>query len=770
MIVTITTAGQALLDANQGPITLTSVVIGSGYGYIPQATDTNIHGQILWTGVPSNPIVVNANVVKYDTYLDYSVGPFLFGEVGLFVGSTLFALAASDTLIQKTQTTSNATGNSIRIEEYLSIVSTNYQMWLDLGTSSNQFEMAILSSVDQLPPPQSATPNAYIVSGAGPGQSAFQAYTDKNSLWNFDAYQYANQVQLPIIGFDTKSVTIDLGNYQPSFNPAYFGQIILEFASGALYGICRYIQSVVVSGASATLNFKSTLLQIPSIGDSIILFGRQALSTTISNIPIATTSQLGGVIVGPTLTVTQTGLLNIAPGAYPVSSVNGLTGAVVLNASNISGFAAVAYSGKYSDLLGAPGPYSLPIASKTQLGGVKAPADLNLTVAGDGTIDLGFSPVKTVNGVAPDASGNVDTGVTPNSVVTSFNTRTGAVTLQASDISGAGGALTGTANSWLGANNFVSGSVLVPTRLAGDNTTNAASTAFVQNALASFTNGVTSFNGRQGAVSLTSADVVAAGGITTLQFDQQRGVPQLDSGSVSTATDPYTFGRMLFWENTLGTWWNAGTWNASTNQIKQTGLSSYDANTKLLASGQQTIDISYGGKGRSTITTGDYQSVSGEGMVYVVGVAGTTSIDGINAWSVGDLVVGSQGKWTRIQNPANATKQVYDMTFGAIGTVAASQSLGFYPIVRSITFPGNFSGSLAFCLTAPAAQVVCNIQVGGSSVGTITFNSGSTNGTFTSSGGAAVTPAVTGTISIVAPSTADSAWANVSIVLAGSVN
>jgi len=411
MQVVLTTAGQALVESSQGPVAVTSFQLGSAFGYIPQASDTAIHGSLVYTGVPAAPVVVNANVVCYTSYLDATIGPFAFGEIGLFVGSTLFALAAGDSLIQKTAVTGDP-GNLIRIDEYLSVVNTSYSMWVALTTSEATSVVPVLASVDQLPPPNGATPNQYIISGASSAQSSFQAYTDQNSLWNFDAYAFANQAVIPITSFTSQSVTIALGNYQPGFNPEYFGQIVVEFSSGVNYGICRYVQSVVISGSSATLNFRSILLQSPVVGDSITIFGRQSLSTTIVNLPVATTSALGGIIVGTTLEISDSGVLNVGPSGQPVISVNGLTGAVVLNNTNITGFAAVAYNGEYSSLIGAPAAYTLPAATTTTLGGVIVSPDGNLSIAGNGTIDLGFSPVKTVNSVAPDGSGNVV--VTPN--------------------------------------------------------------------------------------------------------------------------------------------------------------------------------------------------------------------------------------------------------------------------------------------------------------------------------------------------------------------
>ncbi len=67
--------------------------------------------------------------------------------------------------------------------------------------------------------------------------------------------------------------------------------------------------------------------------------------------------------------------------------------------------------------------------------------------------------------------------------VTTFNTRNGAVTLEASDVSGVGGALVGSANTFTAANDFTGGSVVVPTQIAGTSNTTAASTAFVETAI-----------------------------------------------------------------------------------------------------------------------------------------------------------------------------------------------------------------------------------------------------------------------------------------------
>jgi hypothetical protein len=92
--------------------------------------------------------------------------------------------------------------------------------------------------------------------------------------------------------------------------------------------------------------------------------------------------------------------------------------------------------------------------------------------------------------------------------VASFNSRTGAVTLTSNDISAAGGAVL--------ASPIFSGQPTAPTASPGTSTTQLATTAFVTAAIAAAT-GVSSFNGRSGAVALTAADITSTGNILIQQ-------------------------------------------------------------------------------------------------------------------------------------------------------------------------------------------------------------------------------------------------------------
>lgn len=112
--------------------------------------------------------------------------------------------------------------------------------------------------------------------------------------------------------------------------------------------------------------------------------------------------------------------------------------------------------------------------------------------------------------------------------VTTFNGRAGNVTFTAADLSAVGGAL-------LASPNF-SGVATVPTAPAGISTTQIASTAFVMAAIAGSTAGVASFNGRSGAVTMILADVTGAGGapIANPSFTGAVMAPTPGAGDAST--------------------------------------------------------------------------------------------------------------------------------------------------------------------------------------------------------------------------------------------
>lgn len=155
----------------------------------------------------------------------------------------------------------------------------------------------------------------------------------------------------------------------------------------------------------------------------------------------------------------------------------------------------------------------------------------DITAAGGAPIN---SPALTGTPTTPMAPGNDNSNqiastawvqseiAAVSSGVTSFNGRSGIVTLVAGDITAAGGALL--------ASPAFSGTPTAPTAAPGTSTTQLATTQFVMANV-----GVTSFNSRTGSVSLQLNDITAAGG-APLNNPGLTGVPTAPTAAPGTNT------------------------------------------------------------------------------------------------------------------------------------------------------------------------------------------------------------------------------------------
>lgn len=85
---------------------------------------------------------------------------------------------------------------------------------------------------------------------------------------------------------------------------------------------------------------------------------------------------------------------------------------------------------------------------------------------------------------------------------------------------------------------------------------------------------------------------------------------------------------------------------------------------------------------------------------------------------------------------------------------------------RGITYGSNFSPSAAVCTAPPASGLLLAIENNGELVGTISFSAGSTLGSF-SSISSSTTFSPGNVLTIIAPSTVDPNFANVSITFSG---
>ncbi len=182
--------------------------------------------------------------------------------------------------------------------------------------------------------------------------------------------------------------------------------------------------------------------------------------------------------------------------------------------------------------------------------------------------------------------------------------------------------------------------------------------------------GVVSVNTRVGAVTLTATDV----GLPT----------DLLSGPSATLATKYLPASLA------GGLVIQGSWNAT-------------ANTPTLANGGV-------GPGGTQLANGDY---------YVVSVAGSTSIDGIGTWTVGDLVLVSNGVWTRLANSGSNVVSVAGKT--GVVTLVPGDITGLATVAST--------GSYTDLINKPAVYalpIATNTTLGGVILNTTAQQAGNT--------------------------------------------
>jgi hypothetical protein len=229
-----------------------------------------------------------------------------------------------------------------------------------------------------------------------------------------------------------------------------------------------FVHAAVSALGTTVQSFNNRTGTVTLIGNDISAAGGALLAgPAFSGVPTAPTATVGTATTQlATTAFVQAAIAAVSAG---VSSFNTRTGAVTLTTGDITGAGGA------------------PLASPNLTGVPTAP-----------------TPAQTSNDTTVATTSFVKAAVAAGGV-SSFNSRTGAVTLQANDLSAVGGAL-------LAGPNFT-GVPTGPTATAGTNTTQIATTAFVMAALAT-AGGVTSFNSRAGAVTLSTADITGAGGST----------------------------------------------------------------------------------------------------------------------------------------------------------------------------------------------------------------------------------------------------------------
>lgn len=320
------------------------------------------------------------------------------------------------------------------------------------------------------------------------------------------------------------------------------------------------------------------------------------------------------------------------------------------------------------------------------------------------------------------------TAALSGSNVSSFNTRTGAVTLTAADITGAGGALL--------AGPTFTGIPAAPTAAPGTSTTQLATTAFVTAAITAATAGVSSFNGRTGAVSLQASDVSAVGG-ALLVSPAFTGSPTAPTQTVGTSNT--TLATTAFVMAAIAA---ASTVSPATALPLMDGVAA--VGTSLLYARQDHVHP-------SDTTLAPLASPTFTGVPAVPTAApGTSTTQAASTAFVGAAITAA----------VPATVKSVQLTAAFSGQPAAS-AIVVIPITFAMTIAASLAGSVGNAQTAPAAAAAFTVKNGATTIGTVSVATSGTV-TFSGSGGALAAGNI---LTVIAPATQDTALANVGISL-----
>jgi len=316
----------------------------------------------------------------------------------------------------------------------------------------------------------------------------------------------SNSSRLATTAYVTTALGVAFAAYAPLASPAFTGiPTAPTAAQGSADGqlaTTAFVANAVADSTTGVASFNGRTGIVALVGGDITAAGGALLAspvftgtpsaptqpTTDNSTRLATTAFVVAVaapINSPAFTGVPTG-----PTAAPSTSTTQLATTAFVTAAIAAGM-----TGVVTTFNGRAGAVNLIANDVSAAGGAL-------------TVSPAFTGTPSAPTAAPGVSNTqlatcafVMAAVATSGGVLTFNGRAGAVTLTAADVSAVGGALL--------ASPALTGSPTAPTALAGTNTTQLATCAFVAAAVSAATAGVASFNTRTGAVTLIATDVTA---------------------------------------------------------------------------------------------------------------------------------------------------------------------------------------------------------------------------------------------------------------------
>lgn len=380
----ITDAGLAAASVAKpdGPyIEIVSFEIGDGYGYDPQETDTGLNGNVLYTGTPTSYTFIDDNTLDIQLLIPPNAGPWLFGEVALFLpGNVMFAKAVFETPQQKYSSLNTNVVNTFTFHCLLRLKQATAIMQVTVDETPGILPLQVWSDVV----PQSQVANvevpAYLIGELSPAgdsslitKSAANQWTVPGGPYYVYKNAHNNANTFSVASATSGAIQIAASSLMPQDLTTANRRFVIRTAAGYF----RSVLSVVTAGSNYQFNLNvsndgtyanSPLPVIPSAGQQVTIYrddmaanGRLYYEQIIDppSIPNATVGTPGLAYGGSGLYMPSPGVITATGLLHSPSTNTGrmLTSADDLNNMNLP-------SGVYSTDAGGYGtPANFPSGS-----------------------------------------------------------------------------------------------------------------------------------------------------------------------------------------------------------------------------------------------------------------------------------------------------------------------------------------------------------------------------------------------------------------------
>lgn len=376
----ITNAGLAVASVAQpqGPyIHITQWKVGSAYGYQPQPTDLDLNGSILASGAPIAWTPIGDNTIDILCRIGPDLGPFQFGEIGLYLDDgTLFAKAVFDQPQTKFSSLGASVGSAytfhclLKLQQSVAV----FQITTDSGIPPSISQVDKWS--DLFPPSLMSDPTIPAIKVNEPNVMGEPSLVIQyNNQWWMASRSYTQYrsksadvtgvpTSFPVSASTVGWVEIASSLMRPLDLSSSGSTGNRSFVLRTSDGFFRSVSSVVANGSNYRLNFNpDPLLSPPAVGSQVLLYrddGRNGMPVYYDQIvnppslPPATSSVMGLVRAGDGIQVPTAG----------VFAVNGLiqgpnAGRALGGGDNVN--SVVLNSGLYSTWSGSGYPVGLPV-------------------------------------------------------------------------------------------------------------------------------------------------------------------------------------------------------------------------------------------------------------------------------------------------------------------------------------------------------------------------------------------------------------------------